>query len=86
VGGDITLGCRLRGQVDEAERIGALGFGVHVDEDYRAGAGAGVGERLDPGGLDVADPTARTMKEKIMDNEEEHLEEMKTPLESLGKR
>ena len=31
------------------------------------------------------DPTTRTMMEKIMSNEEEHAEEMKTLLESLGK-
>jgi bacterioferritin len=31
------------------------------------------------------DPTTRTMMEKIMGNEEEHAEEMKTLLESLGK-
>ncbi len=31
------------------------------------------------------DPTSRTMMEKIMANEEEHAEDMKTLLESLGK-
>jgi bacterioferritin len=31
------------------------------------------------------DPTTRTMMERIMGNEEEHAEEMKTLLESLGK-
>jgi bacterioferritin len=31
------------------------------------------------------DPTTRTMMEKIMANEEEHAEDMKTLLESLGK-
>ena len=31
------------------------------------------------------DPTTRTMMEKIMSNEEEHAEEMKTLLEALGK-
>ncbi len=32
------------------------------------------------------DPTTRTMMEKIMSNEEEHAEEMRTLLESLGKK
>ena len=31
------------------------------------------------------DPTTRTMMEKIMANEEEHAEDMKTLLESIGK-
>jgi len=31
------------------------------------------------------DPTTRTMMERIMANEEEHAEDMKTLLESLGK-